>query len=152
MSQKFKKLRNTNSKSESYNKFYAKCVYERKHITTRELATFIQAQASVKRSDCLAVLDELGNAITHYLGLGHKVRIDNVGIFKCGLRNKKGGFVNSEDLTADTITPHVLFLPEYTKVKAGDKTRSATAMTADITFEEIPDYESPDPKPEPPTP
>ena len=31
------------------------------HYTTRQLADFIQTQASVKRSDCIAVLDELGD-------------------------------------------------------------------------------------------
>ena len=92
MSQKFIKKKQTSPKSLGYGKYYAKAVYNQKHITTRQLADFIQTQASVKRSDCIAVLDELGYALRHFIGLGEKVKIENVGIFKCGLRNKRGGF------------------------------------------------------------
>ena len=86
MSQKFIKKKQTSPKSLGYGKYYAKAVYNQKHITTRQLADFIQTQASVKRSDCIAVLDELGYALRHFIGLGEKVKIENVGIFKCGLR------------------------------------------------------------------
>ena len=61
MSQKFIKKKQTSPKSLGYGKYYAKAVYNQKHITTRQLADFIQTQASVKRSDCIAVLDELGD-------------------------------------------------------------------------------------------
>ena len=98
MSQKFIKKKQTSPKSLGYGKFYAKAVYNQKHITTRQLADFIQTQASVKRSDCIAVLDELGFALRHFIGLGEKVKIENVGIFKCGVRNKRGGFEDAKDL------------------------------------------------------
>ncbi len=98
MSQKFIKKKQTSPKSLGYGKYYAKAVYNQKHITTRQLADFIQQQASVKRSDCIAVLDELGYALRHFIGLGEKVKIDNVGIFKCGLRNQRGGFEDAKDL------------------------------------------------------
>ena len=55
MSQKFIKKKQTSPKSLGYGKYYAKAVYNQKHITTRQLADFIQTQASVKRSDCIAV-------------------------------------------------------------------------------------------------
>ena len=122
MSQKFIKKKQTSPKSLGYGKYYAKAVYNQKHITTRQLADFIQTQASVKRSDCIAVLDELGYALRHFIGLGEKVKIENVGIFKCGLRNKRGGF---EDSTQNGVT------------------RAAVAMLGDITFEEATDYEAP---------
>ena len=51
MSQKFIKKKQTSPKSLGYGKYYAKAVYNQKHITTRQLADFIQTQASVKRSD-----------------------------------------------------------------------------------------------------
>ena len=65
MSQKFIKKKQTSPKSLGYGKYYAKAVYNQKHITTRQLADFIQTQASVKRSDCIAVLDELGYALRY---------------------------------------------------------------------------------------
>ena len=133
-----------------YGKYYAKAVYNQKHITTRQLADFIQTQASVKRSladfiqtqasvkrsDCIAVLDELGYALRHFIGLGEKVKIENVGIFKCGVRNKRGGFEDAKDLTASTLSPRILFQPEYTTSTQNGVTRAAVAMLGDITFEE----------------
>ena len=155
MSQKFIKKKQTSPKSLGYGKFYAKAVYNQKHITTRQLADFIQTQASVKRSDCIAVLDELGYAlrhfiglgekvkIEHFIGLGEKVKIENVGIFKCGVRNKRGGFEDAKDLTASTLSPRILFQPEYTTSTQNGVTRAAVAMLGDITFEEATDYEAP---------
>ena len=137
MSQKFIKKKQTSPKSLGYGKYYAKAVYNQKHITTRQLADFIQTQASVKRSDCIAVLDELGYALRHFIGLGEKVKIENVGIFKCG------GFEDAKDLTASTLSPRILFQPEYTTSTQNGVTRAAVAMLGDITFEEATDYEAP---------
>ena len=50
MSQKFIKKKQTSPKSLGYGKYYAKAVYNSKCITTRQIADFIQTQASVKRS------------------------------------------------------------------------------------------------------
>ena len=143
MSQKFIKSKVTNPKQLGYGKYYAKAVYNQKHISTRQLADFIQTQASVKRSDCIAVLDELGSALRHFIGLGEKVRIENVGIFKCGIRNKRGGFEEPEKLTASTLTPRILFTPEYTTSTQNGVTRATVAMLDEISFEEANDYEAP---------
>ncbi len=56
MSQKYIKTQNKNDKSAAYGKYYAAAVYDSKFITTEELASFIQTQASVKKSDIKAVL------------------------------------------------------------------------------------------------
>ena len=87
MSQKFIKKKVTSPKQLGYGKYYAKAVYNKKHIGTDQLADFIQTQASVKKSDCIAVLSELGYALRHFIGLGEKVKIDGIGIFKCGITN-----------------------------------------------------------------
>ena len=47
MSQKFIKKKQTSPKSLGYGKYYAKAVYNSKCITTRQIADFIQTQASV---------------------------------------------------------------------------------------------------------
>ena len=143
MPQLLKRVKNTNAKSPAYGKYYVAPVYPEKFIGTRDLAEFIQTQASVKRSDCIAVLDELGYALRHFIGLGEKVKIENVGIFKCGLRNKRGGFEDAKDLTASTLSPRILFQPEYTTSTQNGVTRAAVAMLGDITFEEATDYEAP---------
>ena len=58
MSQKFKKLQNKNNESTAYGKWFATAVYDQRFIETEDLANFIQAQASVKKSDVKAVLEE----------------------------------------------------------------------------------------------
>ena len=81
MSQKYIKTQNNNShNSGSFGKYYATAVYDNHFIGTEELADFIQQQASVKKSDIKAVLDELGAAMKHYFELGQKVKLDGIGI------------------------------------------------------------------------
>jgi len=84
MSQKFIKSKNNNMRSNAFGKFFAKAVYDKAFIGTKQLAEFIQTQASVKRSDIIAVLDELGSAMKHFFELGQKVQLDGIGIFKVG--------------------------------------------------------------------
>ena len=68
MSQKFIKSQNKNSHSEAYGKYYATAVYDNNFVGTEELSDFIQRQASVKKSDIKAVLQELGEAFKHFFG------------------------------------------------------------------------------------
>ena len=91
MSQKFIKSKNNNMRSTAYGKYFAKAVYDKGFIGTKQLAEFIQTQASVKRSDIVAVLDELGSAMKHFFELGQKVQLDGIGIFKffCSLLPKR---------------------------------------------------------------
>ena len=84
MSQKFKKIQNKNDESTAYGKWFATAVYDQHFIETEQLADFIQTQASVKKSDIKAVLDELGSAMKHFFELGQKVKLDGIGIFKVG--------------------------------------------------------------------
>ena len=88
MSQKFKKLQNQNDDSTAFGKWFATAVYDQHFIETEQLADFIQTQASVKKSDIKAVLDELGSAMKHFFELGQKVRLDGIGIFKVGFSSE----------------------------------------------------------------
>ena len=84
MSQKYIKKKNNNAESTAYGKYYASPVYDEHFIETDDIAGFIQSQASLKRSDIKAALDELGEAVKHFLELGQKVRLAGLGIFKVG--------------------------------------------------------------------
>ena len=99
MSQKFKKLQNKNDESTAYGKWYATAVYDQRFIETEQLAEFIQTQASVKKSDIKAVLDELGGAMKHYFELGQKV-------------NKKGK-ITQKYVIAKTLVKDVSFEETY---------------------------------------
>ena len=82
MSQKYIKSQNNNSHNvKSFGKYYAKPSYDEKFIETDEIADFIQTQATLKRSDIKAALDELGAAMKHFLEMGQKIRLACIVIF-----------------------------------------------------------------------
>ena len=145
MSQKFTKLQNNNSKSTAYGKWFATAVYDQRFVEIEELANYIQQQASVKKSDIKAVLDELGGAMKHYFELGQKVKLDGIGIFKVGFSSI--GAADKVDCTAATITTRrVLFQPETERIVVGQalskegkivqKYVVAKTLIKDVLFEE----------------
>ena len=145
MSQKFTKLQNNNKKSTAYGKWFATAVYDQRFVETEELANYIQQQASVKKSDIKAVLDELGGAMKHYFELGQKVKLDGIGIFKVGFSSI--GAADKVDCTAATITTRrVLFQPETERVVVGQEKKAdgsvkqkyviVKTLVKDVVFEE----------------
>ena len=148
MSQKFIKSQNKNSHSLAYRKYFTKAVYDNSFIETEQLAEFIQTQASVKKSDIKAVLDELGGAMKHFFEMGQKIRLDGIGIFKVGFSSI--GVARIEDCGAANITTRrVLFQPETTRVVVGQEKKTdgsvkqryvnAITLLKDVTFEETHD-------------
>ena len=146
MSQKYIKTQNKNSfNSKSYGKYYAQPVYDQKFIETDEIADFIQTQATLKRSDIKAALDELGAAMKHFLEMGQKIRLAGIGIFKVGFSSI--GVTDSNDCTASTITSRrVLFQPEIERIVVGSSVKedgkiiqkyvNAKTLVKDVAFEE----------------
>ena len=148
MSQKYIKTQNNNTYSNAYGKYYAMAVYDNAFVGTEELAEFIQRQASVKKSDIKAVLQELGEAMKHYFELGQKIKLDGIGIFKVGFSSL--GVTKLEDCTAATITTRrVLFQPETERIVVGQEKKSdgtvklkyvnAKTLVKDVIFEETHD-------------
>ena len=148
MSQKFIKSQKKNSHSMAYRKYYAQAVYDNHFVGTEELSEFIQRQASVKKSDIKAVLQELGEAFKHFFEMGQKIKLDGIGIFKVGFSSI--GVAKVEDCSAQTITTRrVLFQPETTRVVVGQQKMSdgsvkqkyvnAITMLKDVVFEETHD-------------
>ena len=117
MSQKFTKLQNKNDESTAYGKWFATAVYDQHFIETEELANYIQQQASVKKSDIKAVLDELGGAMKHYFELGQKVKLEGIGIFKVrvvvGQTVNKQGKITQKYVIAKTLVKDVVFEETY---------------------------------------
>ena len=148
MSQKFIKSQNKNSHSQAFGKYFAQAVYDSHFVGTEELADFIQRQASVKKSDIKAVLQELGEALKHFFEMGQKIRLDGIGIFKVGFSSI--GVAKLDDCGAQTITTRrVLFQPETTRVVVGQKKEedgsvkqkyvNAITLLKDVIFEETHD-------------
>lgn len=153
MSQKFIKKLNNNPRSMAYGKYFAHAVYDKSFVGTKQLADFIQTQASVKRSDVVAVLDELGSAMKHFFEMGQKVKLEGIGIFKVGFSSI--GTDKPEDLGAQNIsTRRVLFSPETTRIVTGytrradgtvaQKYANAKELLKDIVFEEAHENVSPE--------
>ena len=145
MSQKFKKIQNKNDESTAYGKWFATAVYDQHFIETEQLADFIQTQASVKKSDIKAVLDELGSAMKHFFELGQKIRLDGIGIFKVGFSSI--GTATKDGCGAQMITKRrVLFQPETERVVVGQTMNKkgkivqkyvvAKTLVKDVIFEE----------------
>ena len=150
MSQKFVKKVNKNSRSNAYGKYFARAIYDKNFVETKQLADFIQTQASVKRSDVVAVLDELGAAMKHFFEMGQKVKLEGIGIFKVGFSSI--GSTKPEDCGAQNITTRrVLFSPETVRVVTGYTRRAngtvvqkyavAKQLVKDVNFEEAKEYE-----------
>ena len=149
MSQKFIKSKNNNQYNASYGKYFAVAVYDNHFVGTDELAEFIQRQASVKKSDIKAVLQELGEAMKHFFEMGQKIKLDGIGIFKVGFSSI--GVDKIEDCGAGTIsTRRVLFQPETTRVVTGQERKNengtvkqkyvnAITLLKDVVFEETHD-------------
>ena len=147
MSQKFIKSKNNNQYNTSYGKYFAVAVYDNHFVGTDELAEFIQRQASVKKSDIKAVLQELGEAMKHFFEMGQKIKLDGIGIFKVGFSSI--GVDKIEDCGASTIsTRRVLFQPETTRVVTGQERKNGVVkqkyvnsitLLKDVVFEETHD-------------
>ena len=147
MSQKFIKAKNNNQYNAAYGKYFAEAVYDNHFIGTDELASYIQQQASVKKSDIKAVLQELGEAMKHFFEMGQKIKLDGIGIFKVGFSSI--GVDKIEDCGASTIsTRRVLFQPETTRVVTGQSKKNgkvkqkyvnAITLLKDVVFEETHD-------------
>ena len=71
---------NNNRKSDYYGQQVAR-VHTLGTSTTEEVANKIQKNASVKRSDVKAVLDELADVIQEQLAEGFSVKLDGLGTF-----------------------------------------------------------------------
>ena len=148
MSQKFIKSQNKNSSSQAFGKYFAQAVYDNHFVGTEELADFIQRQASVKKSDIKAVLQELGEALKHFFEMGQKIKLSGIGIFKVGFSSI--GLTKLKDCGAQTITTRrILFQPETSRVVVGQEKKddgsvkqkyvNAISLLKDVTFEETHD-------------
>ena len=131
MPNKYALRKNTNNKSTAFGKYYATPVYDQGFVSLDKLAEFIQTQASVKRSDVKAVIDELGYAIQHFLGMGQKVKVEGLGIFKPTVRCKGCESLKDFEQAKYLTGTKLLFSPE---TKASGRTRIATCLQ-DVTWE-----------------
>ena len=104
-------------------------------VDTRKLAEIIQRNCTVKKSDVLAVIDELVETMRDQMQDSKRVKLDGFGSFKIGLECM--GSRSAEAFkVADNITGmHVVFTPERTHDAAGNR---AKQFLQGATVEELP--------------
>ena len=116
-------------------KWYARMV-PMATIDTRKLAEIIQRNCTVKKSDVLAVLDELVETMRDQLQDSKRVKLDGFGSFKIGL-NSKGARTARSFTVADHIEGmNIVFSPENTKDSAGNRTKQ---FLQGVKVEELPE-------------
>lgn len=80
--------------------------------TIEDMATVMQSNCTVKRSDIIAVLSEFAETLSLFLQNGYRVKIDRLGAFKVGLCSK-GAITPSEFKESENIkSTHINFIPD----------------------------------------
>ncbi|HCC87266.1 MAG TPA: hypothetical protein DEQ17_03270 [Prevotella sp.] len=103
--------------SQSYGKWFGKAV-SMGDVDTRQLAEEISHSTTVTRSDIMAVLIELFEAMKRHLQASHTVVLDEIGSFKVGIKCK--ATEKAEDFTSSKISGYrVLFKPDTKFVANG---------------------------------
>ena len=94
-------------------KWYARAV-PTACIGTRQLAEIIQRNCTVKKSDVMAVLEELVEVMKDQMQDSKRVKLDGFGSFKIGIESK-GAQTAAKYSVAEHVTGlHVVFMPERT--------------------------------------
>ena len=104
-------------------------------VGTDELATLIQRNCSVKRSDVKAVLTELAEVMQDKLQASHRVRLDGIGSFKIGFSSRGAVTAASFCARKHVKSLHVIFTPE---LQRGDDGRHVKALLNGAMVQEAP--------------
>lgn len=81
-------------------------------VETEDVARIIERNCSVKRSDVLAVLTELGEVIRQELATSHRVRLTGLGSLMVGIDNARGAESPEAFSAKDIRGLHLCFKPE----------------------------------------
>ena len=101
-------------------KWYARAVAT-SVVDTRKLAEIMQRNCTVKKSDILAVLDELVETMRDQMQDSKRVKLDGFGSFKIGISLL--GAESAKDFTAsgNIRSMHVVFTPERSTDSSGNR-------------------------------
>ena len=103
-------------------KWYARAV-PTDVINTRQLAEIVQRNCTVKKSDVMAVIEELVEVMKDQMQDSKRVKLDGFGSFKIGIESK-GAATAAKFAVAEHIKGlHVVFMPERTKDTAGNRSK-----------------------------
>ena len=119
----FYRLHQDKSKNTSRTgKWYARMV-PMSIVNTRQLAEIMQRNCTVKKSDILAVLDELVETMRDQLQDSKRVKLDGFGSFKIGLSSIGAATANEFSAAKHIKSMHIVFTPESTSDSTGARTK-----------------------------
>ena len=103
-------------------KWYARAV-PTACIGTRQLAEIIQRNCTVKKSDVMAVLEELVEVMKDQMQDSKRVKLDGFGSFKIGIESKGAQTAGKYSVSEHVKGLHVVFMPERTTDSGGNKSK-----------------------------
>lgn len=143
MAIRYRKQQVTGEGMSAYKKWYAKAI-SLGEVTTKQLAEEISHSTTVTRSDIMAVLIELFEAMKTHLQNSQTVTLDEIGSFRVGIKSRA---VNSaEDVKANSITGYrIIYKPDTKFVPNGQVSAKGYRMGTfvkslldGVTAEELP--------------
>ena len=103
-------------------KWYARMV-PTATINTRILAEIIQRNCTVKKSDVMAVIEELVEVMKDQMQDSKRVKLDGFGSFKIGIESKGAQTAGKYSVAEHVKGLHVVFMPERTTDSGGNKSK-----------------------------
>ena len=136
MAVKYKLYQDNRKESKNKGMWYARAIVSGM-LDTKKIAQMIQTNVSVKKSDVLAVLDELVEVMTIWLGEGYRVKLDGFGSFKVGLKTKPAESAKEFSAAKHVVGSRVNFQPE-THWSAADGKKRSRVFLDNLKVEETP--------------
>ena len=103
-------------------KWYARAV-PTDVINTRQLAEIVQRNCTVKKSDVMAVIEELVAVMKDQMQDSKRVKLDGFGSFKIGIESKGAQTAAKYSVSEHVKGLHVVFMPERTTDSGGNKSK-----------------------------
>ena len=119
----FRLTKNNNKYNAAYGKWYAQSVMT-ETIDTDQLATIMQRNCTVKRSDILAVITELIETMQDQLQDSKRVKLNGFGTFKIGLSSTGADKASDFSASKNIKGLHVLFQPEVKYDSEGQRQKT----------------------------
>jgi predicted histone-like DNA-binding protein len=104
-------------------------------IDTRGLAEIMQRNCTVKRSDILAVIEEMVETMRDQLQDSKRVKLNGFGSFKIGLNCRGARSARAFTVTDNIEGLHIVFTPERTHDQAGNRVKQ---FLQGVKVEELP--------------
>lgn len=131
----YRLYQNKNQKSDYFQKWYGRAV-NMGTVDTEELASIIEANCTVKRSDILAVLSELTVTMKQQLLDSKRVKLDHLGAFKVAMQTERADTAEKFVPKKNIKSLRIIFQPEV-RVKQG---RYVKTLLDGATVAELPTY------------